>query len=85
MQAASVDLDAQQLLEPNIGKLNVPAKMIEESELTRFVGRLERGRTKPKSLNEALGECPVEISVSVEHAYSPYAYPVVSADHNRLY
>src|SRR5690242_16482737 len=83
METAPIDLDAQQLLEPDVGKMNVAAKMIEESKLAGFVGRLERRRTKSKAFDETLRECNVEFSLTVEHAHFPGRLPGLHDDLDR--
>ena len=44
MQAAPVDFDTQQFLDPDIAQVDVAAEMIEQRELAGLVRRLERGR-----------------------------------------
>src|SRR2546421_11809061 len=70
MKAASIDLDAQKLFQPDIGKVNLAAKMIQQRELTRFVGRFESGPPEAESLGKAISERAVEFAFAIKQTYS---------------
>src|SRR5215467_8639232 len=66
MQASSVDLDAQQFLQPHIAEVNTVAKVIEKRELARFRGRFKHYRFEPEGVDEAFGIAGVQVSVLIK-------------------
>src|SRR5579883_3613611 len=69
MQAAAVNLDPQDFLESDIGQFHLAAEVIEQRELTGFVGRLEGDGAKAEGLREAIGEGAIELARGVKQAH----------------
>src|SRR5258706_9568608 len=68
VEAAAIDLDAQQLLEADVADVNTRAEMTQEVELAFLVGGLENGPLHAKGRREALCRVEVEPSGLVEEA-----------------
>src|ERR1051326_6460741 len=68
MQATSIDLDPQQLLQPDIGQADLAAEVIDQRKLTGFVRSLERHPVEAERDGEAIGKGSVEVALVVEEA-----------------
>src|SRR5690348_5584504 len=68
MQAAPVDLDAKQLLQPHVAQADLGPEVIQERKLARLVGSLEHDVSETESIGEAFGEVGVELAAGAEEA-----------------
>src|SRR6266851_1296634 len=66
MEASSVNLDSQELLQSHIRQTHFAAKMVEQCKLTRFVRRLEDHVPEAERLGKAFSEVRVESSLTIE-------------------
>ncbi len=83
MQSAPIDLDPEDLLEPDVGELNLGPEQIEERELARLVGGLELDRLQPELGRAPFGEPLVEPTVVVEQADAAGALAPLDDDLHR--
>src|SRR5215475_8655740 len=68
MQASSIDLDAQQFLQPHIAEVNTAAKVIEKGELARFSGCFKHYRFEPERFDKAFGIASVQVSILIKQS-----------------
>src|SRR5579875_4203590 len=61
-----INFDSQQLLQPDIGKTDISAEMVQQSELTGLIRGLESKHAQSEGLREAIGEGGVETALTVE-------------------
>ncbi len=66
MQGTAVDLDAQQLLQPDVRQPDVRPEMVEQRELAGLVRRLEEERIEPEGLGELLCGVRAELAAGIE-------------------
>ena len=75
VQAAAVDLHAQQFFQPDIAEPYLRSKVIEQGELAGLVGRLERHHIEAELIGEAIGQRAAEVSAFVEESDTLGALP----------
>jgi hypothetical protein len=68
MQTAPIDLHTEEFFEPNVAEMHLTPKMIQERELTLFVGSLEHDSFMPERCYETIGETCVEISIVIKES-----------------
>src|SRR5260370_27687378 len=75
MQAAAVNLDAQNFFQANVAEMNFPAEVVEECKLARFVRGFEDHRLAAKGFCEPICVRGVKISLIIHEPDSPGAFP----------
>jgi len=74
VQAASVDFDAEQLLQTDITEMDVPSKVIQQGKLARLVRGFEDDRIEPERLDKPICKCGIQVSILVEQSDSLRAF-----------
>src|SRR5438067_1741988 len=75
VQTVPVDLDPQQLLEPDVGQLHVGPEVVEQGELAALGRRLEDQHVKTELVSQRVGVSPVEFTGVVEESDTAGALP----------
>src|SRR5438067_6429245 len=81
MQAAAIDFDAQQFLQPHVAEVYLAPEVIEQGKLAGLVGRFKHHDVMPERLNEAVRICRIELAFSVE---KPDATSALSSFNHQL-
>src|SRR5437762_14310271 len=66
MQAAAIDLDAQQFLKPNVGDPHIAAEMVDQRELARLVRGFEGHARQAELGSKTIRKRAIEDAVIVE-------------------
>src|SRR5262245_45725248 len=75
MQAASVDFNAEEFLQPDITEMDVPAKMIQQGKLARFVWGFEHDGVEPERLDKPVRVCGIQLSFLIEQSDAQCTFP----------
>jgi len=75
MQAASIDLDAQQLLEPDIGETHIATEVIDQRELAKLVRSFEGHSVQAERCGNTIRQGAVEITIVIEEADASGRFP----------
>ena len=79
MQAATVNLDAEQLLETNVAQVHLSAEVREKRELAVLIRRFEDDGAMAKSIDQPVGERLLQHTVDIKQPNAPRAFS--SFDH----
>ena len=75
VQPPAIDLDPQQLLQPDVAEAHLRPEMIEQGELTGLGGSLERHGLQAERVSEPIRETPVQPPAAVEQPDPQGALP----------
>nr|WP_245287427.1 hypothetical protein [Bradyrhizobium elkanii] len=80
MQAAAINLDAQQFLEPNVGDPHLAAEMVDQRELTRLVRGFEGDALQAELGGETIRKRTIENAVIIEEPNAPCRFSALDDD-----